>query len=262
MSAQEEEVENIEDMEQYQLELVETCERSLEEILDDFDKVVNMPNSNQSKKEEMNKFETRLLALKEDLEFFKSSSGLDKATKEKLNTIYESVKLQINELKKHMYPGAQSYFLPNTLNRGFSVKTPEPVLPKSQGSADAFNIFSPRAQAPRAQAQRSANSFNIFSPRAQAPRAQAPRAQGFNGLSPLGNAQFAQPQGYGNSSNVFSPLAQAPKANLFSPRAQKSHGPVHLNVKAAPNTFKRQGGSKKTQRKRTNNKRKSRKSRG
>jgi len=238
MSAQEEEVENIEDMEQYQLELVETCERSLEEILDDFDKVVNMPNSNQSKKEEMNKFETRLLALKEDLEFFKSSSGLDEPTKEKLNTIYESVKLQIKELK---YPGAQSYFLPNTLNRGFSVKTPEPVLPKSQGSADAFNIFSPRAQAPRAQ---------------------APRAQGFNGLSPLGNAQFAQPQGYGNSSNVFSPLAQAPKANLFSPRAQKSHGPVHLNVKAAPNTFKRQGGSKKTQRKRTNNKRKSRKSRG
>lgn len=207
MSAQEE-VENIEDMAQYQLELVDTCERNLEEILDDFDKVVNMPNSNQSKKGEMDKLEIRLLELKGNLEFFKNSSGIDDATKEKLNTIYKSVKLQINELK---YPGAESYFLPNTLNRGFSVKTPEPALPKRQGSANSFNIFSPR------------------------PQAQAPRAKGFNSLSPLGEAQFAQPQSYANSSNIFSPLAQAPK---------------------------RHGGSKKTQRKRRYNNRKSRKSRG
>lgn len=134
---------------------------------------------------------------------------MDAPTKQKLNTIYESVKLKINELKKLRYPGAESYFLPNTLNRGFSVQTPAPSAPPPQSSA--FNLFSPRAQMPSAPPQGPANSFNIFSPRAQMPSA---------------------------------------------PKSQVS---VNLkNVKAAPNTFKKYGGSRKMNRKTISKKRKSR----
>lgn len=50
MSGQQEEYENIEDMEMYQLELVQLCERNMEYIFSKFDSVVKMSNANATKK--------------------------------------------------------------------------------------------------------------------------------------------------------------------------------------------------------------------
>jgi hypothetical protein len=220
--------ENNVDMEMLQIEVLETFSKSRDEVLADFDRIGRMRLNDPIRTKEIEKYTQNLNDLVDSLKSIIRANNLDKETNDELWLIYNSVKSKKINAPKMPEGPAQSFFLPNITPKG---------PPQSFFSPNKNSGFSVKTPAP--QSQGPVNSFNIFSPR---PQAQATRAKGFNSLSPLEEAQFAQPQGYANSFNVFSPLAQAPKATMFSPKAKH-------------------GGSKKTQRKRMNRKRKSLKSR-